>query len=68
MKNSFSQKLIKLLKWTIVLFVTFKIISYLSGRYDMKNTIEEKSGVEISFFFKTIENDIFHTSGAFDRD
>ncbi|MEL6675812.1 MAG: hypothetical protein AAFR61_26630 [Bacteroidota bacterium] len=34
----------------------------------MKNTIEEKSGIQVSVFFKTIENDVFHTPGAFDSD
>ena len=34
----------------------------------MKNTIKEKSGVEISFFFKVLKNDVFHTSNAFDSD
>jgi len=34
----------------------------------MKYTIQEKSGVKISFFFKTIENNTFHTPGAFDSD
>jgi len=34
----------------------------------MKNTIEEKSGIEISFFYKTIDNNVFHTPGAFDSD
>lgn len=68
MKNSFSKKLIKIGKWLIGIFIGFKILFYFMGRFDMKNTIEEKSGVEISFFYKTIENDVFHTPGAFDSD
>jgi len=34
----------------------------------MKNTIKEKSGIEISSFFNTIENEVYHTPSAFDSD
>lgn len=60
--------MIKIIKWVIGIFIVLKVSFYLLGRLDMKTTIEEKSGVKISFLFKTIENDIFHTPGAFDSD
>ncbi|MEL6720120.1 MAG: hypothetical protein AAFP82_15520, partial [Bacteroidota bacterium] len=34
----------------------------------MKYTIERKSGIQISFFFRVLDNDIFHMPNAFDSD
>lgn len=68
MQKPFSKKLIKALIWVMVVFILIKIVFYVKGRLDMKSTIKEKSGIEISYFFKILENDIFHTPGAFDSD
>lgn len=68
MRNTFAKKLITIGKWIIGIYIIFKIFIYFSVRYDMRNTLIEKSGIEISYLYQTIENDIFHTPGAFDSD
>ncbi|MEL6941287.1 MAG: hypothetical protein AAFO82_01340 [Bacteroidota bacterium] len=68
MKSTISHKLKKIIIWIIAVFIFFKICSLILGRLDMKYTIERKSGIQISFFFRVLDNDIFHMPNAFDSD
>ena len=68
MKSLVSKKIKKFIKWMLILFVVFKIIVYTLGRFEMKNVINNKSGIKVSIFFKILENDVFHTPNAFDSD
>ncbi len=68
MKKGTSKKLKTVLKWVVFIFIAYKAFFFVAGRLEMKNTIKEKSGVDISFFFKTLENKVFYMPGAFDSD
>ena len=68
MGNLFPQKILKIGKWVVGIYILFKISVFLLERIEIKRTIEEKSNIKISLFFKEIENDILHTTGAFDSD
>ncbi|UII33654.1 hypothetical protein LVD17_07450 [Fulvivirga ulvae] len=68
MKKILQKRLIKIVKWVVIVLILFKVTFYLLGRLDMKNTIKRNSGIEISYFFKVMENKTFHYPGAFDSD
>ena len=68
MKKKFLKQLVKYGKWILILFVAYKILIFLGRRLDMKNTIEEKSDLKISFFFQVVSYSYFHMPQAFDSD
>lgn len=56
------------IKWVIVAMALYLVVPVVYRRSDMRNTIKEKSHVEIPYLFKVVENEIFHSPMAFDSD
>ena len=53
MKILISKKHLNALKWIVIAFIIFKAPFLVLERFDMKNTIKEKSNIEISISFRT---------------
>lgn len=58
----------KYLKRFLIVFILYLLAGYTCKRIDIKSTIQDKSGVEISPYFNINYYDIKHTAGAIDSD